>query len=282
MGKIWLITGCSSGFGQEIALAALAHGDTVVATARDPAKLAQLAEHGAITEQLDVLDSDENLRKKIDSIVEKTGRIDILVNNAGYMLAGGVEECNRSEVEAQFQTNVFGQLNVIRAVLPIMRDQRSGVVANMGSVRGWHGMPSMGVYHATKACVTILSETLRKEVVHLGVKVTVILPNDFRTNLLSPGHKKVPAQRIRELYDSTDFLFTFLDTYDHQQPGDPQKGARMIVEALTRTRSGMGDELPSRLTLDNKEYRIDSDHIDGYEASLEGEKDVSTANGDDP
>ena len=154
MVQVWLITGCSSGFGQEIALAALAHGDTVVATARDPTKLAQLAERGAITEQLDVLDSDEKLSSRIDAIVKKTGGIDILVNNAGYILAGGVEECSRSEVEAQFSTNVFGQLNMIRAVLPVMRKKRSGVVANLGSIGGWAGSPAAGLYCATKACAT--------------------------------------------------------------------------------------------------------------------------------
>ncbi|KAF1961332.1 3-oxoacyl-reductase [Byssothecium circinans] len=276
MGKIWLITGCSSGFGQEIALAALANGDNVVATARDPAKLAQLAERGAITEQLDVVDSDENLRKRVDSIVEKTGGIDILVNNAGYILAGGVEECSRSEVEAQFNANVFGQLNVIRAVLPIMRKQRSGVVANMGSIGGWHGTPAAGLYCATKACSTILAEALRQEVAHLNIKVTSIEPGYFRTNFLSPGHKTVAAHRIDDLAAATNSTQENLKAYDHQQPGDPKKGARVIVESLTGTGRCAGRELPPRLSLGSDAYKIVSGHIDGHKANLEGWKDITT------
>ena len=276
MGKVWLITGCSSGFGQEIALAALAHGDQVVATARDPTKLAQLAERGAITEQLDVLDSDEKLAGRIDEIVKKTGGIDILVNNAGYILAGGVEECSRSEVESQFNTNVFGQLNVIRAVLPIMRAKRSGVVANMGSIGGWHGTPAAGLYCASKACSTILSESLLQEVAHLNIKVAAIEPGYFRTNFLSSGHKTTAANRIADLAAGTDGTYAGLDAYNHNQPGDPQKGARLIVEALTGTGRCEGRELPVRLSLGSDAYQLVSGYIDGYKTELEAWKDVST------
>lgn len=276
MGKVWLITGCSSGFGQEIALAALAHGDTVVATARDPAKLGQLAERGAMTEQLDVLDSDEKLGSRVEAIVKKTGGIDILVNNAGYILAGGVEECSRSEVEAQFNTNVFGQLNVIRAVLPVMRAKRSGVVANMGSIGGWHGTSAAGMYCATKACATILAEALREEVAHLNIKVTSIEPGYFRTNFLSPGHKTSAAKRIPDLANGVDGTYAGLEAYDHNQPGDPQKGAQLIVEALTNTGRCEGRELPARLSLGSDAYKTVSAHIDQYRANLEGWKDLST------
>ncbi|KAI2488247.1 Serine 3-dehydrogenase [Pyrenophora tritici-repentis] len=276
MVKVWLITGCSSGFGQEIALAALAHGDTVVATARDPTKLAQLAERGAITEQLDVLDSDEKLSSRIDAIVKKTGGIDILVNNAGYILAGGVEECSRSEVEAQFSTNVFGQLNIIRAVLPVMRKKRSGVVANLGSIGGWAGSPAAGLYCATKACATILAESLRQEVAHLNIKVTSIEPGYFRTNFLSSGHKTMAANRIADLAAGVDGTYAGLEAYNHKQPGDPQKGAKLIVEALTGTGRCEGRELPVRLSLGSDAYQFVSGHIDRYKKELESWKDLTT------
>jgi NADP-dependent 3-hydroxy acid dehydrogenase YdfG len=276
MVKVWLITGCSSGFGQEIALAALAHGDTVVATARDPTKLKQLAERGALTEQLDVLDSDDKLTERIEKIVKKTGGIDILVNNAGYILAGGVEECSRIEVEAQFNTNVFGQLNVIRAVLPVMRERRSGVVANMGSIGGWHGSPAAGLYCATKACSTILAESLRQEVAHLNIKVTSIEPGYFRTNFLSSGHKTTAAKRIPDLAAGVDGVHAGLEAYDHNQPGDPQKGARLIVEALTGSGRCQGRELPARLSLGSDAYQMVSGHIDRYRTDLESWKDVTT------
>lgn len=276
MVQVWLITGCSSGFGQEIALAALAHGDTVVATARDPTKLAQLAERGAITEQLDVLDSDEKLSSRIDAIVKKTGGIDILVNNAGYILAGGVEECSRSEVEAQFSTNVFGQLNMIRAVLPVMRKKRSGVVANLGSIGGWAGSPAAGLYCATKACATILAESLRQEVAHLNIKVTSIEPGYTRTNFLSSGHKTMAANRIADLAAGVDGTYAGLEAYNHNQPGDPQKGAKLIVEALTGTGRCEGRELPVRLSLGSDAYQFVSGHIDRYKKELESWKDLTT------
>jgi NADP-dependent 3-hydroxy acid dehydrogenase YdfG len=276
MVQVWLITGCSSGFGQEIALAALEHGDTVVATARDPAKLAQLAQRGAITEQLDVLDDDEKLSGRIEAIVKKTGGIDILVNNAGYILAGGVEECSRSEVEAQFNTNVFGQLNVIRAVLPVMRAKRSGVVANLGSIGGWHGTAAAGLYCATKACSTILAESLRQEVAHLNIEVTSIEPGYFRTNFLSAGHKTTAEKRIPDLAAGVEGTHAGLAAYDHNQPGDPQKGARVIVEALTGTGRCQGRELPVRLSLGSDAYKMVSGHIDRYKADLESWKDVTT------
>lgn len=276
MGKVWLITGCSSGFGQEIALAALAHGDTVVATARDPTKLEQLAKRGALTKQLDVVDSDEKLAASVKAIVEETGGIDILVNNAGYILAGGVEECSRSEVEAQFQTNVFGQLNVIRAVLPVMRAKRSGVVANMGSIGGWHGTPAAGMYCASKACATILAESLRQEVAHLNIKVTAIEPGYFRTNFLSSGHKHTATNRIPDLAAGVDGTHDGLAAYDHHQPGDPRKGAQLIVEALTGTGRCAGRELPPRFSLGNDAYKIVSGHIEGFKATLESWKDLST------
>ena len=276
MPKVWLITGCSSGFGQEIALAALAHGDTVVATARDPTKLSLLASRGALVEQLDVLDSDANLAARIAAILEKTSTIDILVNNAGYILAGGVEECSRDEVSAQFNTNVFGQLNVIRAVLPVMRKKRAGVVANLGSIGGWHGTPAAGLYCASKACSTILSEALRQEVAHLGIKVTAIEPGYFRTNFLSAGHKTVARNRIEDLSEGTDGTYKGLDAYNQNQPGDPKKGAQLIVEALTGTGRCVGRELPVRLSLGSDAYQLVSGYIEGYKAELEGWKDVST------
>ncbi|KAI1181625.1 hypothetical protein F5B17DRAFT_424441 [Nemania serpens] len=196
--KVWLITGCSSGLGHSIALGALQRGDIVVATSRDASKLGSLAERGALTENLDVTASDAALSETVSKIASRThGRIDVLVNNAGYILSGAIEECSRSEVEAAFGTNVFGQLNVLRAVLPLMRRQRSGVVANMGSIAGWRGNRGVGIYCATKACVSLVSEALRGEVAHLGIKVTAIEPGYTRTNFLTQGHHRRLTPRRR-------------------------------------------------------------------------------------
>ncbi|ROT35237.1 3-oxoacyl-reductase [Sodiomyces alkalinus F11] len=274
--KVWLITGCSSGFGQEIALAALARGDVVVATARNPSKLADLAAKGAITEQLDVTDSDENLAHIVARILQRTERIDILVNNAGYILAGGVEECGRDEVQSVFSTNVFGQLNVIRAVLPVLRKQRSGVVANLGSIGGWYGSAAAGLYCATKACASMLSESLRAEVAHLGIQVTCIEPGYFRTNFLDQGHKVHAANTIEELSDGVNPTLGAFQAVNHNQPGDPAKGAKLIVEALTGTGRVEGRELPPRFVLGNDAYRIVKGHIENNTKHLEAWKDLTT------
>ncbi|RYP09159.1 hypothetical protein DL764_001430 [Monosporascus ibericus] len=276
--KVWLITGCSSGFGHEIALAALNQGDIVVATARDPRKLSDLAAKGAVVEQLDVTASDASLAETVKSITSKTnGRIDILVNNAGYVLSGGVEECSRDEVKAVFETNFFGQLNVIRAVLPVMREQRGGVVANLGSIAGWYGMAGAGLYCASKACAAMVSESLGAEVAHLGIKVVCIEPGYFRTNFLAGGHRLRAQNAIEELREAIDAANGALDAYNHNQPGDPVKGAKLIVDALTSRGSCKGFELPPRLLIGTDAYGMAMGSMDSHKANMELWKDLITA-----
>lgn len=283
--KVWLITGCASGLGREIALAALERGDVVVATARDPSKLSDLATRGAMTERVDVTDSDDNLATAVKVITSKTpgGRIDILVNNAGYILAGGVEEASRAEAQAIFDTNVFGQLNMIRAVLPVMRAARSGVVANLGSIGGWHGMAGAGLYCATKACATILAESLREEVAHLGIKVTAVEPGYTRTNFLVSGHQLRSSRTIDDLKEGAvkDALTAF-DSYSLNQPGDPVKFAKLVVDALTSSGSCQGRELPPRLLVGRDAYGIVGEAIEKHKENMKLWEDLATATDCDP
>ncbi|KAI4220623.1 MAG: hypothetical protein LQ349_008041 [Xanthoria aureola] len=280
--RVWLITGCSSGFGQEIAKAALAYGERVVATARDPAKLKELESHGATTFALDVLADDGKLTDIIASIIKEAGKIDVLVNNAGYILTGAVEECSRQEALDQFQTNVFGQMNVIRAVLPHMRARRSGVIANLGSIGGWLGVPAAGLYCASKAAITVFTESLRKEVQSLGIEVTTIEPGYFRTNFLSSGHKSRAANVIADYESSIKDNMARLAAYDRKQPGDPAKGAQIIVEALTKTGRCQGRELPPRLALGNDAVSYIAGVIDANRKDLDQWKDLtSTTDCDD-
>ncbi|TQV94723.1 3-oxoacyl-(acyl-carrier-protein) reductase [Cordyceps javanica] len=276
--KVWLITGCSSGLGREIALAALARGDTVVATARDPAKLADLGAQGAILQRLDVTDGDAELAAVVDRILARTGgAIDILVNNAGYILTGAVEECSRDEVQATFGTNVFGQLNVARAVLPVMRRRGRGTVANLGSVGGWHGTPGAGLYCATKACAALLSEALRLEVAHLGIRVTCVEPGYLRTPFLAPGHRVRAGRVIADLAGGTaGATIGALDAYDRQQPGDPAKAAALVVEALTDSGRAAGRALPPRLVVGRDAYEMVTGTMDANRADLESWKDLTT------
>ncbi|OTA68367.1 serine 3-dehydrogenase [Hypoxylon sp. EC38] len=273
--KVWLITGCSSGLGRAIALAALEVGDIVVATARDPAELGDLKAKGAAVEQLDVTANDASLVETVESILSKTNdQIDILINNEGYMLNGGVEECSREEVQAIFSANVFGQLNTIRAVLPTMRKQRSGVVANIGSIEGWHGAPAIGLCSATKACAAVLSESLRAEVAHLGIKVTCIEPGYFRTN----AEQRLRTQNvIEDLRESVEPTIAALDAYNHRQPGDPEKAGRLIVEALSGRGNCRGLDLPPRLVIGNDAYEIANGLLNSHKGNLERWKDLITA-----
>ncbi|KAL8961652.1 MAG: hypothetical protein Q9193_001820 [Seirophora villosa] len=280
--RVWLITGCSSGFGQEIAKAALAYGEQVVATARDPAKLKDLQSHGATTIALDVLADDVELKDVVAGIVKASGRIDVLINNAGYGLIGAVEESSRREVLDQFQTNVFGQLNVIRAVLPHMRARRSGVIANLGSISGWAGWPACGLYSASKAAVTAFTESLRGEVQHLGIEVTAIEPGYFRTNFLSPGNVLRAANVIADYDPAIQHVLAGWAAYDRQQPGDPAKGAQIIVEALTKTGRCHGRSLPPRLALGNDAVSHIAGVLDANREHLDQWKDlVSTTDRDD-
>ncbi|KAI1172128.1 serine 3-dehydrogenase [Nemania sp. FL0916] len=276
--KVWLITGCSSGLGHSIAVAALNRGDIVIATSRDASKLSSLSEQGALTESLDVTSPDAVLVPAVERLASRThGRIDILVNNAGYLLAGGVEECSREEIQAVFDTNVFGQLNMLRALLPLMRRQRAGVIANLGSIGGWNGTPGAGLYCATKACVAMVSEALRAEVAHLGIQVTAIEPGYTRTNFLSAGHQTRAKRVIRDLADGVDPTLKALAAYDLKQPGDPDKAAQLIVDALTQTGRCVGRELPRRLLLGEDAYRIVSGHVQAHQTNWKAWEDLATA-----
>ncbi|KAI0437524.1 serine 3-dehydrogenase [Xylaria telfairii] len=276
--NVWLITGCSSGLGHSIALAALNRGDVVVATARDVSKLSSLSEQGAMAVTLDVTWPDAVLSTAVENLALRTyGRIDILVNNAGYILTGGVEECSRGEVQAIFDTNVFGQLNMIRAVLPLMRRGRSGIIANLGSIGGYNGTPGAGLYCATKACASVLSEALCSEVAHLGVGVVAIEPGYTRTNFLTPGHQVRAVKVIEDLAKGIDPTIKALSAYSLKQPGDPDKAAQLIIEVLTKSGRCTGCVLPRRLLIGEDAYKIVSGHVEAHQKSWKAWENLATA-----
>ncbi|KAL4890070.1 hypothetical protein BDV59DRAFT_185180 [Aspergillus ambiguus] len=285
MARVWLITGCSSGFGRQIAIAAAQIGDTVVATSRDPSKLEDLKAIGnIIPKQLDIRAGDRDVEARVAEILTDVSRIDVLVNNAGYILEGAIEESSAADIEDLFGANVFGQLRVLRAVLPIMRAQRSGIIANMGSIGGWRGTPGAGLYCATKAAIAIYTEALRAELTPFGIETTCIEPGYFRTNFLeSNGNHKVTAENHIPDFDVvTQQTKSRLAAYNHHQPGDPVKGARLIVEALTQTGRCQGHPLPPRLALGRDAVQVIGAALDQNHDSLNAWKDiVSSTNCDD-
>jgi NADP-dependent 3-hydroxy acid dehydrogenase YdfG len=183
--KVWFITGSSSGFGRGLAETCLARGDLVVATARRPQSLADLATRAPdrlIAPELDVTDP-HHAEQAVRQALDRFGRIDVLVNNAGYVQMGAVECVSDAETRAQFDTNVFGLLNVTRAALPAMRARRSGTIVNVSSAGGMAGEPAAGIYCASKFAVEGASEALAAELDPLGISVVIVEPGAFATNL---------------------------------------------------------------------------------------------------
>lgn len=241
---VWLITGCSTGFGRELAKLVLARGWRAVVTARDPSKVADIAEgHG---DRALVLPLDVTQRAQIDDVVakamQKFGAIDALVNNAGYGYLAAIEEGEDEAVRAMFETNMFGLIDMTKAVLPIMREQRSGIIVNVSSLGGIRGAPAMGYYNGTKFAVEGISEALALEVRPLGIDVLIVEPGPFRTNW-SSGSIKHSKTRI-DAYDETAGERTRqVAARSGKQAGDPVRGAQAIIDAA------LSDKPPLRLLL---------------------------------
>ena len=228
--KIWMITGASRGLGAEIAKTALAADDKLVATARDAQALAHLGSpENLIAISMDVTD-EAQVKSGVSEGVRRFGKIDVLVNNAGFGLLGAVEETTAQEVERIYRTNVFGLLNVTRAVLPIMRRQRSGRIINFSSLGGYRASPGWGVYCSTKFAVEGLTEALYDELAPLGIHATVVEPGFFRTDFMDNRSLSKMEQQISDYADTVGKTRLFAVERNHQQPGDPAKLARAILQ----------------------------------------------------
>jgi NAD(P)-dependent dehydrogenase (short-subunit alcohol dehydrogenase family) len=258
--KTWFVTGASRGFGALVMQAVLASGDAVIATARDPSSL---ADHPQLLKlPLDVT-NEAQAREAVARGIEKFGRIDVLVNNAGYGLLGAVEEASALEVERVFATNVFGLLNVTRAVLPYMRKRRSGHIINMSSIGGYASYPGWGVYCATKFAVEGISEGLSIELAPLGIHATVVEPGYFRTDFLSARSLSSTAVRIDDYAETVGEMRTFAAAVNQQQPGDPQRLAQVIVQLAAvdkpPTRLALGSETVARIEQKHREVERELD-----------------------
>ncbi|CAN7771756.1 oxidoreductase [Variovorax sp. LjRoot290] len=242
--RTWFITGASRGFGRAIAAQAVAAGDSVVATARDPQEAASSLGNDPrlMVLPLDVT-NEQQARDAVAAALERFGRIDVLVNNAGYGLVGAVEEASGLEVERLFATNVFGLLNVTRAVLPAMRSRRSGHVIHMSSVGGYSASSGFGIYCASKFAVEGIAESMRLELAPLGVRVTLVEPGYFRTDFLHRQSLALAARTIDDYAPLLDDVRAFAVGADGQQPGDPERLAAALREVIE------SDDPPLRLAL---------------------------------
>ena len=232
MSKVWLITGCSTGFGRELAKYVLQTGDKVAVTARNPEDIEDIVsrEDNAIAIQLDVTKPEE-IKSAVQLTLEEFGRIDVLVNNAGIGYFGAVEESEDAAVRRMFEINFFGLAKMTQEVLPIMRKQRSGHIVNIASIGGLRAFPAVGFYNATKFAVDGLSEALAKEVAPLGIKVTIVAPSGFRTDWAGRSAEDSPIV-IEDYHDTAAQNQSTIRGYSGNQPGDPERAAKAIVKAV--------------------------------------------------
>jgi NAD(P)-dependent dehydrogenase (short-subunit alcohol dehydrogenase family) len=231
--KVWFITGASRGFGFEIAKAALAAGDQVVATVRkQPEQLAAALQHhpNLLVVELDVTQAPQ-VKAGVEQAIAQLGRIDVLVNNAGYGFLGAFEEATEAEISRQFQTNVFGLIRVTQAVLPHMRQLKAGYIINVSSLFAYQAsVPGFGLYGSTKFAVEGISEGLALEVNPLGIRVTALAPGLFSTDFLA-GDSYVAGANVLEAYASTVGRTRAAAGHIHgNQPGDPAKLAQVVLQ----------------------------------------------------
>lgn len=230
---VWFITGCSTGFGRDLVTLLLGQGYRVVATARDVTKITDLVDghaDDALALALDVTDQDA-IRHAVRQAEEKFGRIDVLVNNAGYGYMSAVEEGEDAPVRQMFDTNVFGLIDMTKAVLPGMRARRSGFIVNLSSIAGLRAFPATGYYSATKHAVEALSESLSQEGAPLGIKVLLVEPGPFRTDFA--GRSLIRSKTVIEDYDSTVHArLRMMQSYSGTQKGDPVRAAQAIIDVV--------------------------------------------------
>ena len=233
MEKVWLITGCSTGFGRELAKFVLSQGFKAAVAARntdDVKDIIEGYESNAISIKLDVTKKDE-IKQAVEKTIQKFGRIDVLVNNAGIGYFGAVEESEDAAVRTMFDINVFGLANMIQETLPVMRAQKSGHIVNIASIGGLVGFPAVGFYNATKFAVDGLSESLAKEVAPLGIKVTIVAPSGFRTDWAGRSANNSPIV-IADYATTAGKNKSDIRGYSGNQPGDPARAAQAIVKAV--------------------------------------------------
>ena len=231
--RVWLITGCSSGFGAALAAAVLARGQRVVATARNTDALAELSTQFPDTCRAIVLDVTDAAQVKtvVAQATEAFGRLDVIVNNAGYGLVGAFEELSAEQITRNFDTNFFGATEVIRAALPVLRAQGSGHIVNISAAAVISNYAGFSIYGAAKWALEGLSESLAAELRPLGIKVTIVQPGPFRTDFIARSLERA-GTHIAD-YDRTSGKFSrFLETMADKQPGDPARAAEAIIAAV--------------------------------------------------
>ncbi|RCR71696.1 oxidoreductase [Larkinella punicea] len=274
--KVWFVTGASKGLGLSLVKQLLKDGYQVAATSRnlDDLRRAVGPTHDRFLPLAVDLKTESSVAEAIQKTVDQFGRIDVVVNNAGYGLLGSIEELSDEESRENFDVNVFGSLNVIRKVLPYLREQKSGHIINISSIGGFTGaFPGFGIYCATKFAVEGFSESLAAEAKPLGINVTVVEPGYFRTDFLTSNSLGVPKNQI----DAYQEVRNSQQAHQHQingnQAGDPEKA----VVALIRIASEANP--PLHLFLGQDAYDLAYQKINAVQNDLETWKEVTVSTG---
>jgi NAD(P)-dependent dehydrogenase (short-subunit alcohol dehydrogenase family) len=269
---VWFITGCSTGFGRELATAVLGRGLRAVVTARTPQTVREFAEKypdTALALKLDVTDPGQ-VSAAVGQAEAHFGRIDVLVNNAGYGYLSAIEEGEEAEIRAMFEANVFGLASMMRAVLPGMRKRRAGHIVNISSVAGLVGLPGIGYYNASKFAVEGLSEALAKEAAPLGIRVTIVEPGAFRTDWAGRS-LKTPAQAIADYASTAGARRDMIRGISGKQPGDPARAAAAIIQAVEAERP------PLHLVLGRPGFDMATAKVEALAKELQELREVSLA-----
>ncbi|KDN55245.1 SDR family NAD(P)-dependent oxidoreductase [Flavobacterium seoulense] len=239
MEKVWFITGSSRGLGRSITKAVLENGDKVVATARNTGLLQDLEEQ--YSSQILILSLDVSLKSQIHSTVEKAiahfGRIDVLVNNAGFGITGSTEAFTEEQVRSQLNVNLLAPIEITQTILPYMRKQRSGKIFQISSIGGRVGNAGLSIYQAAKFGLSGFSESLRKEVEHLGIQVTSVEPGGFRTDWA--GTSMTYAPFVEGYEESIEQMKDFLSSGKFIPIGDPEKAAKVFIDLVNHPQPPM-------------------------------------------
>ncbi|AUI71940.1 SDR family oxidoreductase [Companilactobacillus alimentarius] len=276
MTKTWLITGTSSGFGKELAQVVASKKDTnLVAAARKMSDLDYLDQYDSSRIEkviIDVTDQSE-IKAGVSTAKEKFGTIDVLVNNAGLGYFSTIEESNMDQVRYMFEVNVFGLANMTKAVLPIMRAQKSGVIVNLSSALALTTLPTMGFYSATKYAVEGYSDTLRQEVTDLGIQVMNVEPSGARTDWSGRSSNKV-VPKISDYQQFGDSISHVSDSVT-SSPGDPQKIAEVIYNQVENN-----EVIPKHLPLGQFAYEGGLNNLENLVSEIKSRQDISLSTDD--
>jgi NAD(P)-dependent dehydrogenase (short-subunit alcohol dehydrogenase family) len=274
-GKVWYVTGASKGLGLAIVKKLLKEGYRVAATSRnvnDLQKAVGAASDAFLPLAVDLVNED-SVDKSIKETVAHFGSVDVVVNNAGYGLTGSLEELSDEEIRQNFDVNVFGVLNVIRKVMPIMRKQKSGHIFNIASVGGFTGaFPGFGSYIGTKFAMHGFSESLAAEVKPFNIKVTIVSPGYFRTEFLDVS-LAVPKNEIADYKLVREAEHVHINDYNHNQIGDPDKAANVLIEVALQK------EPPLHLFLGKDAYQLADAKIKAVQQDLNAVRELATSTG---